>query len=226
MGSTDHVNYDHVELAGPDMEAAAYVGQASEMSWLQRLGRELTKSPEAAEHISAKAVLSEVKNPFARRPDWRPWPKDMDSSVIGTQLDPYSLPIKNTSDELVKAFFRTVQPAFPILNQNAFLQQYEQLFASPDLNAAKNGVFLALLQVVLAIGAVHAHVTDSDWAGDDRDHLLYFARARLLGTYSAAILSENVSLAQVQLLGLAAVYLISTDQYNRLVFPSNATEVH
>ena len=79
----------------------------------------------------------------------------------------------------------------------------------------------ALLQTVFAIGAVHAHVMHSDWVGDARDHLLYFARSRLLCTH-AGLLSESVSMGQVQLLGLAAVYLISTDQVNRYVLSATA----
>lgn len=77
-------------------------------------------------------------------------------------------------------------------------------------------MFVALLQIVFALGAVHAHVTNCGWVGDDRDHLLYFARSRILSTYAGA-LSESVNIDQMQLFDLASLYLIATDQSNRFV---------
>ena len=143
-----------------------------------------------------------------------PWPADMDSSVIGNQLDPFSLPLKSTADALVKAFFRTVHPSFPILDEARFLQQYEQISTSVATDSIKTVGFVSILQIVFAIGAVYAHVTGCDWVGDHRDHLLYFARARVLGSFSG-LLSDSVSIGQVQVLGLASIYLTVTDQTNR-----------
>ena len=220
MGSTDHVNYDDFKNPVPNMKPPAYVGQASEVSWMQRLNRELRKEPKADELNGNHPALSSVARPLTGRPDATLWPEDMDPSIIGSQVDPYGLPIKATADALMNAYFSTVHPAFPILDQAAFLQQYETQFTPHEVDPEDNDVFVALLQAVLAIGAVHAHVTNCQWVGDDRDHLLYFARSRLLSTYAGA-LSESVSMGQVQLLGLAAVYLITTDQTNRYVLNTN-----
>ena len=220
MGSTDHVNYDDFKNPVPDMKPPAYVGQASEVSWMQRLNRELKKEPKSDELNGNHPALTSVSRPLTGRPDATLWPEDMDSSIIGSQVDPYGLPTKSTADALVKAYFSTVHPAFPILDQVTFLHQYELQFTSHDVDPGDNDVFVALLQAVLAIGAVHAHMTNCQWVGDDRDHLLYFARSRLLSTYAGA-LSESVSMGQVQLLGLAAVYLITTDQTNRYVPNTN-----
>lgn len=204
MGSTDHVDYDHYSLPNPDRGIPAFVGQASEGAWMQRLARELNSS----------ALSSTVEASLGRQDPL--WPEDMDSSVIGDQFDPFGLPIKSTADALLKTYFQTIHPAFPILDEASFLRDYELHFASLNNGSTKRGTSMALLQSVLALGAVHAHVTGSSHAGDDRDHLLYFARSRVLGTHTG-LLSEQVSLGQVQLLGLAAVYLIATDQLNRWV---------
>lgn len=210
MGSTDHVDYDDYSGSGPERKSPAYVGQASEVAWMQRVGRELNK-----EAINDPLRLSSIGEPLGRQDPL--WPEDMDSSVIGDQLDPFGLPIKPTADALLNTYFKTIHPAFPILDEASFLRDYELHFSSMKNDPTQSSTSMALLQTVLALGAVHAHLTDSNHAGDDRDHLLYFARSRVLGTHTG-LLSEQISLAQVQLLGLAAVYLIATNQTNRYVF--------
>lgn len=212
MGSTGHVDYDDFKSPTLDMTTPAYVGQSSEVAWMRRLDQELKLNPRIKAPGYESALLPSDAAPFSGHP----WPADMDSSVVGSQLDPFDLPPKSTADALVKAFFRTVHPTFPILDEARFLQQYEQIPTSMSADPMKNGLFMSILQTVFAIGAVYAHVTGCDWVGDDRDHLLYFARARVLGSYSG-LLSDSVSIDQVQVLGLASVYLMATDQSNRFV---------
>ncbi|KAL8782415.1 MAG: hypothetical protein Q9195_009647 [Heterodermia aff. obscurata] len=210
MGSTGHVDYSDFKSPTLDMTTPAYVGQSSEVAWMQRLNREFKGDSRMKAPGHESALLPSDATPLSGHP----WPADMDPSVVGNQLDPYDLPIKSTADALVKAFFSTVHPAFPILDRLHFLQQYEQTNNSMETNPMENGLFVSVLQMVFAIGAVYAHMTGCDWVGDDRDHLLYFARARVLGSYSG-LLSDSVSIGQVQVLGLASVYLMATDQTNR-----------
>ena len=214
MGSTDHVNYHDFTSPVPERVTPTYVGQSSEVAWMRRLDTELRKGPGRGAAGKEHSSVPEGSRPLANRQHHETWPEDMDSSVVGDQLDPYDLPIKSTVDELLKAFFTTVHPAFPILDKARFLRQYEQLSALTESDPKQNGIFVALLQTVLAIGAVHAHMSSSDWAGDERDHLLFFARGRVLGSYSG-LLSESVNVGQVQILGLATIYLIATNQLNR-----------
>lgn len=216
MGSTDHVDYTEFESPAPDRNTPAYLGQSSEVAWMKRLNRELGKGPETRSTSNEHTAMPSAARLPSGRLNFEQWPEDMDSFIVGNQLDPYELPIKSTADALVKAFFSVVHPAFPILDKASFLQEYEQLFVSMETDLSKSGIAVAISHTVFAIGAVHAHMADSEWAGDDRDHLLYFARARVLGACSG-LLSESVSLGQVQLLGLAGFYLIATDQTNRCV---------
>ena len=212
MGSTGHVDYDDFKSPTLDMTTPAFVGQSSEVAWMQRLNRELKGDSRTKAPGYESALLPSDATPLSGHP----WPADMDSSIVGNQLDPYDLPLKSTADALVKAFFRTVHPTFPILDEALFLQQYEQIATFMETDPMKSGLFVSTLQTVFAIGAVYAHVTDCDWVGDDRDHLLYFARARILSSGSG-LLSDSVSIGQVQVLGLASVYLMATDQTNRCV---------
>ena len=143
-----------------------------------------------------------------------PFPEDMDTSVIGNQIDPYDLPVKKTADALVNAYFTTVHPSFPIVNKPYFYRQFEDCFTTVDVESFKDRAFVAILQIVFAIGAVHAHRVRAEWAGDERDHILFLARARML-SLEMGILNEFVFHGHVQFFGLAGMYFLATNQMNR-----------
>ena len=224
MGSTDHANEENFTQGESDKNPQAFVGQASEIRWMQRLEKELTGvanrefDREAQQNYDVPASSKgreRCGNPVqAQNPT--PYPEDMDTSIIGDQLDPFDVPVRSTADGLVDSYFRTVHPSFPVLDKVYFTDQYNAYFNSADPPNFKDRNFIALLQLVLAIGAVHAHLTGADWAGDDRDHLLYFAKARMLGI-DTGILNDMAYLGQVQVFGLGGMYLMVTDQINRFV---------
>ncbi len=224
MGSTDHANEEDFTQAESERKSKAFVGQASEIRWMQRLERELAKEPardcdrEDPPHPGVSAS-SKGKERLSRSTDNQnpnPYPDDMDTSIIGDQIDPFEMPIRSTADRLVDSYFKTVHPSFPVVDKASFIEQYGQYFAVRDSENFRDKNFIATLQLVLAIGAVHAHLVGAEWAGDERDHLLYFAKARMLGI-DTGILNDMAYLSQVQLFGLAGMYLIVTDQINRWV---------
>lgn len=225
MGSTDHANEEDFTQAESERKSKAFVGQASEIRWMQRLERELAKVPardydrEDPPHPGVSAS-SKGKERLSRSTDNQnpnPYPDDMDTSIIGDQIDPFEMPIRSTADRLVDSYFKTVHPSFPVVDKAYFIEQYGQYFTVRDSENFGDKNFIATLQLVLAIGAVHAHLVGAEWAGDERDHLLYFAKARMLGI-DTGILNDMAYLGQVQLFGLGGMYLIITDQLNRWVY--------
>ena len=221
MGSTDHANEEDFTQGESIIKSQAFVGQASEIRWMQRLEKELTGAPnqdfdrEALQHsdVPTSSKGKERRNPVESH-NPTPYPDDMDTSIIGDQLDPFDVPVRSTADGLVDSYFKTVHPSFPVLDKAYFIEQYERYFVARNPQGFKDRNFVALLQIVLAIGAVHAHLIGADWAGDDRDHLLYFAKARMLGI-DTGILNDMAYLGQVQVFGLGGMYLMVTDQINR-----------
>ena len=149
---------------------------------------------------------------FSRRPESHR--EDTDSAVVGHQIDPFALPIKSTADSLVNAYFSTIHTSFPILHKFAFMNLYDQLYSTKDFEGFEQRIFLAKLQLVFAIAAIHAHLIEADWAGDARDHILYSSRARMLAVDSG-ILNETGYVSQVQVFGLGGMYLLVTNQLNR-----------
>lgn len=216
MGSTDNTNEEDFARFGTAKETHAFIGQASEEKWLQRLEQQLSDSmlQDGENNPTSRGGVSVKSVPRKPSKTDSPYPEDMDASIVGNQIDPYGLPVKKTADALLNAYFTTVHPSFPIVNEAHFYRQFEDYFITVDLESFKDRAFVAILQIVFAIGAVHAHRVRADWAGDDRDHLLYLARARVL-SMEIGILNEFVYHGQVQLFGLAGMYFLATNQINR-----------
>lgn len=207
MGSTDHINRDDFLEQGFAHHVPAFAGQSSETKWTEKLSKELLPQQ------GAKRSKPHNRNQgFSQKP--QPYAEDMDSAVVGHQIDPFSLPIKATADSLVKAYFSTIHLSFPILDKKDFINQYDRLYSTMDPEGFEHRTFIATLQLVFAITAVQAHLVQADWTGDARDHILYFAQARVLAV-DTGILNDDCHLGQVQVFGLGGMYLLVTNQLNR-----------
>lgn len=217
MGSTDITNENDFTNHGTAKRTQAFIGQASEERWLQRLERELSDSlsPDTENYVTSQAGLAvDGVSPQPSKTSLLPLPEDMDTSVIGNQIDLYGLPVKKTADALINAYFTTIHPSFPIVNKAYFYRQFEEYYTTVESESFKDRAFLPILQTVFALGAVHAHRVGAEWAGDERDHVLYLARARML-SMDMGILNEYVYHGQVQVFGLAGMYFLAINQINR-----------
>ena len=208
MGSTEHVNQDDFGRDRTEVKARAYLGNASDLQWLRRLNSLL--GDETAEVGQAtKGASSHSKSPLKSF-----FAEDMDKGIIEDQIDPFGLPIKSTADHLVNAYFNTVHLALPILDRATFLLQYKLLSSSWYAETFEDRMFITMLQLVFAIAAVHAQLSGLHHILDDRDHVLYSARAGILAVDNG-ILNDGAHVAQVQVFGLAAMYCLVSDGLDR-----------
>lgn len=128
-------------------------------------------------------------------------------------IDPFEVPPQATANLLFQSYLETVHPAFPIIGKNTFVSQYQAFQVSPDRTKINHN-WLAILNMIFAIGAVYSHLIQAEWCGDKMDHLVYFTRARILGFNSDAILS-HAELQKVQVAGLMSFYLLAVNHINR-----------
>jgi hypothetical protein len=139
---------------------------------------------------------------------------DLNVPMSRGQIDPYSIPDKAVANGYVNTFLDTVYPTYPLgIMKKTFIAQYEAFFVSffPPGNSKR---WLAQLNLMFAIGALYEKYTTAKWKGGDTEHLKYFARARILGIDDGAMF-EVPDLQQVQVVGLATIYLIASNQINR-----------
>ncbi|OQD85742.1 hypothetical protein PENANT_c009G03540 [Penicillium antarcticum] len=209
LEAIDRVEEDHNR--SEQTRATGYMGKNSEITWMQRLQREADQRAQglpgslepgvdrkADDQLSLHAVNYHLD--------------DMDISVPGpVQL--YAMPSREIADHLFDCYLTTVHPFYPIINRPLFQAQYKTFFES----AARPGdKWLAILNMIFAIGAKHSQLIDAPWrAGEDpKDHLMYLTRARIL-SMNGDVLFSHPDLQQVQVEGLIAFYLLASDQINR-----------
>lgn len=205
MGDTDQVNHDNYNKRLPENRTGAHIGQISDMNWMQRLRTELGQDNAKGRSRAQGKNAPEIDGDFGRRTDM---------STIGDQVDPFQMPVKGTADMLFDVYFTTVHPSFPVIDKSEFMSKYSKLFNCMDFESFDDLIFTARLKLIFAIAAVHAHMTGSEWAGDDRDHMLYFTQARILAVDNG-ILDDDAYIEQVQFHALCAMYFLVTNQLNR-----------
>lgn len=244
-GSLDRVKEDLNRSA--TSRATGFMGKNSEVSWVRSLKRQTEEGSQGGDGGTHSAPNGNG-NGFGPSgatsgADWtatwtgaqtRPDPGEgtavtfSDSTyhcddinvLMPGQVELYEIPPKQTADALFRCYLETVHPSFPIIGKLTFSSQFRTFFES-DKTPGNN--WLAILNLIFAIGAKYSHLIHAEWRGDERDHSLYFTRARLLAMNSDTILSHP-DLQQVQVAGLMAFYLLAIDQVNRYVKRSHPCE--
>ncbi|KAI4187155.1 MAG: hypothetical protein LQ346_005548 [Caloplaca aetnensis] len=203
-----------------------FMGKNSEVSWLGKLRGDTDSGPEDEDQdnssIGFGSGLDESRDQPAKEPkkylplaesnyhcDDLPLP-------IDDSLQPYQLPASATADLLLACYLESVHPAFPILGKTTFVKQYKAFYANPNLKTGPR--WLAVLNLVFAIGARYGHLIRAEWRELAEDHEVYFARARLLGLDAGGIWLP-AELQRIQVHALASFYLVATHQINRSAGP-------
>ncbi|KKZ61555.1 hypothetical protein EMCG_03874 [[Emmonsia] crescens] len=216
MGDHAEEDFNRSERA----QATGFMGQSSEISWMQRLQRE-------AHHGST----IQYNDPVNRSDGLRVVPesdisdthKDTSTTSASYHLDhlgvsvsetvePYAIPPRETANKLFNAYLVSVHPSFPIIGKAVFTSQYNLFYDRPS---AKPGhKWLAILNMIFAIAAKYSLLIQAGEGVDDKDHLIYFTRAKALSMNGDAFFSHP-DLQRVQVEGLVAFYFLATGQINR-----------
>ena len=234
-GSLDQIKEDFNRT--DDAKATGFMGKVSEVTWMHRLRSKAENGSsigaddaEAKDEEGLQNGLGLYPNPnqsnapggdqSARNSQ----PLDGDGLVDSTyhcddiamlqpdQVDPFELPPRQTAEFLLSTFVDTVHPSFPIIGKLNFAKQMQNLFDDAQSRPGRN--WLAILNFVFAIAAKYSHLVQAEGRGDERDHLIYFTRGRVLGMEGEGILAQP-DLQRVQVTGLMAFYLMSVNQINR-----------
>jgi hypothetical protein len=136
--------------------------------------------------------------------------KDVDVDFF---VNPFDLPQSGVGERLLGCYMSKVHDSFPILPRKTFEDQFRKCFtALANGNAPQlSPKWQAILNLVFAIGTKYTHVSKAIWRADERDHLIYQARARAFGLNDATI-TGHADVPQIQTLGLLAFYWLSIGQ--------------
>lgn len=228
-GAADRTDEDFTR---EQARSTGFLGKNSEVTWLQRLRRENEDGGQAGDRqsqrmaditFSTSSVSSQrahgdrPSGPFPERKYASPVHDSsyhLDDMSISTfeAVDPYEIPTSEVAHQLFNAYIVRVHPSFPVIGKLNLTDQFHRFISGvvprpPDQ-------WLAIVNLIFAISAKYSHLVQADWKGDDRDHLIYFTRARLLSMNSETMF-QHPDLQQIQILGLTSFYFMCTSQINR-----------
>ncbi|KAH8695363.1 putative C6 transcription factor [Talaromyces proteolyticus] len=206
IGSLEAIDRVEEDLnRGENVRATGYIGKNSEISWMQRVQREAEQRSRKQPGMVEGGPQDFSINAVSYHLD------DLDISVPDP-VDMYAIPSREQAERFFDDYLTTVHPFFPIINRPLFRSQFKFFFENPCQPGDK---WRAILNMIFAIAAKHSHLAQAPWRADDhQDHLLYFTRARYL-SMTGDVLFSHPDLQQIQVEGLIAFYLLSTDQINR-----------
>ena len=231
-GESDILDTDLLD--NEEGRASGFVGKSSEIHWLRRLQNQLERpegalsgsdGPYGPPGDSSEATLQrmEALNKRQQRDLRMSFPAntstfylDNDDVEVDYRLNPYELPPLETAQRLLDGYMDTVQDSFPILPRSSFtnnLHRYYQSLRQGTPFAVPNR-WLAIVNLVFAVGAKYSHLIQADWQADDRDHIIYQSRAHILGLHESSLVSDP-DLMQVQATSLLALYFLVIGRVNR-----------
>lgn len=190
-----------------DTRTTGYMGKNSEVTWMQRLRRE---AEQRSKRESGTYEPDPDKEDDYALHSMNYHLDDMGISVPGP-VQVYRMPPRPLADKFFEDYLTTVHPFFPIINRPLFTSQYQTFF---EKSARPGDKWLAILNMIFAISAKYAHLKQAPWRGEERDHLVYLTRARIL-SLNGDVLFSHPDLQQVQVEGLISFYLLASDQINR-----------
>ncbi|PSN72565.1 hypothetical protein BS50DRAFT_658531 [Corynespora cassiicola Philippines] len=229
-------------LRSQEASSTGFLGQNSEVHWLQSLERQMNSSESEPARLpygppgAGDTAKEERTNAYHERQRLSPHKNspyiadfsfylDNEDLDLDIMVDPFELPTAETAERLFDCYVKAVHSPFPILH-NSFHHQFRQFYDAIKKNKPYqvSDKWKALLNLVFAIGAKHSHLVRANWQGDDRDHIIYASRAiRLLRLKDFGIIMAAPDLTLIQgshgnrscATGLLCFYYLATGRVNR-----------
>ncbi|KKK23703.1 hypothetical protein ARAM_005745 [Aspergillus rambellii] len=191
-------------------QATGFIGESSEVNWLHKLDKELgdtkdSRNPAAC--VPTQSLLDALHYPISESSYHL---DDLDLPTID-ESKIYDIPSKSTASYLYQTYLDWVHPSFPIIGTATFGLQFQTFFNNPALQPGNK--WLAILNLIFAIGTQYYYLADVSNTFDTESYHSYFARARILSLEDRSF--HHPDLQQLQVEGLAALYLLTSGQVNR-----------
>ncbi|PSN62764.1 hypothetical protein BS50DRAFT_128596 [Corynespora cassiicola Philippines] len=229
---TDTVDEDFIERQDP--QAVGYIGKGSEADWLRCLQEDINRpsgisyqpdgvygSPGDSTEAASQRMEARKKRKFqesksTEQPSTSKFFLDVGSAEVNYTVDPFEIPPLAVAQNLLDVYMETVQDSFPILSRQCFTSQFRQYFTSISRGSPLviSRRWLAILNLVFAIGTRYLHLTRVGWLEDDQGHQIFQSRAQILG-FSGPDLVSLPDLLQIQITVLLAFYFFSVGHINR-----------
>ncbi|KAF2476525.1 uncharacterized protein BDR25DRAFT_277719 [Lindgomyces ingoldianus] len=222
VGSNEDLDLlDEDLLSSEQSRATGFIGKNSEIQWFRRLHHDVDRPAEDGDKYEGPyGPPGDNPNAAAQRPPSQlsnfNFYLDDEKLETDSMVDPLELPPFAIAEKLFNCYMQSVQTSFPILAERIFRNQFYHFYASVGRGTPINlpEKWQAILNLVFAVGAVYSHLTEANWRGDERDHVIYHSRASILGLRDPSWVS-NPDLLQMQIIGLLSLYYLAIGHINK-----------
>jgi hypothetical protein len=199
---------DFVSL-GTGEGAMGFIGQMSEISWLQRVREYLVGAHQADFETSRSTITQHL----AQTQDLNYFMDESNLLAIDEDyLEAGLLPSLDTAILLTEACFHCFHDGFWFMDRNAFLQNLSHVLRVRSVHSWAERRWLAMANVVWAIGAKWLQMAKLDRYVET--HSTYYARARALGL-DHRMLTGHPDIDSLEALGVLAFYLFVNGSISR-----------
>lgn len=227
---TDVLDEDIVQTR--TSQATGFIGKSSELQWIRSVQRETQRlkqglkgpnSPYGPPGTSAESSMQRIAAQRQRQRQESNAPNststfylDDEGVEVDYAVDPYALPTIEVAQRLLERYMGTVQDVFPVLSKEVFSTQARHFITSMAQGKPMDvpEKWLAMLNLIFAIGARFSHLAGADWQSDSQSHIVYQSRAHVLGM-SEPSSNHQPDLMRLQITALHAFYLTTVGNVNR-----------
>ena len=186
--------------------ATGFIGKNSELQWLRSIMLQLERDDESTPMSGQRTSSYGVEN--IEQVSAFNFYLNAEGVDLDFVIDPYELPIPETAERLLNCYMETVHDSFPILPKEQFEDEFQKYFIAVRAGNAPrlSPKWQAILNLVFAIAAKNSHLVKARWRADERDHVIYQARARVFGLNEYA-LTNHPDVPQIQVAGKFYSYI-------------------
>lgn len=221
VGSTGALDKTDEDFTREGAKATGFMGKNSDVTWMQRLRHENKHGDSSAVNTLGQPFYTTSQGDTdlpvseselgAAVQDSSYHLNDLAISTFEA-VDPFEMPTQEHARSLFSTYMARVHPSFPVVGRINLQNQFNKFLARPMNRPPQK--WLAIINMIFAIAAKLSHLIQAEWQADDRDHIIYFTRARLL-SIDTDTLFNHADLQSIQIYGLMAFYLMVVEQTNR-----------
>jgi hypothetical protein len=208
--------------------ATGWLGSSSDVHWLRKAKQQHFEDTDSISKAPASSGLS-GDSPEASKPrrslrrshiPFEPistatYRLDEQEMLTSHVVDPDELPTTEIGNALFGHFMSNVNIDFPFVEVDCTMDRLlnEAILAHDQGKRQSALSYRGLLNIIFAIGASYAHLI-GDAQGEERDHFLYFTRARMLALDGGSYV-EHPSYQLIQVAALTGFYYLCSSQISR-----------
>ena len=206
VGSTGSVDAVNIDPDRDDTRATGHLGKSSSVAWAKRTASEIQAGTDDSSITSREADFN--------LPSYYTEDSDISYQVDEGNLNIYQWPNSDLVSALINSYFENVNNILPIVDKLKFEAWIATAVPGSSQLSESDTIWLSTLNLMFAVAAYHAHLTNAPHRGEHYDHIIYCARAKKLAM-DERLLYRDARLSSVCSMSIQCLYYLSICHINK-----------